>query len=98
MLVYQDTAIYHERPSEFRALENIALTAIGSFVCFPMVWSMAGEACAYASDVAQRHGLVCYDPQLERLRPRKPGAPAPGFAWFPLTLLFLSSRRQSFHG
>jgi hypothetical protein len=43
--------------------------AIGPFVYFPMVWSMADEASAHAADVAQRHGLVCYDPQLERLRP-----------------------------
>jgi hypothetical protein len=43
--------------------------AIGLFVYFPMVGSMADAASAYAADVAQRHGLVCYDPQLERLRP-----------------------------
>ena len=43
--------------------------AIGSFVYFPMVWSMAEEASAFAADLAQQHGLVCYDPQLEGLRP-----------------------------
>ena len=43
--------------------------AIGLFFYFPMVGSMADAASAYAADVAQRHGLVCYDPQLERLRP-----------------------------
>jgi hypothetical protein len=43
--------------------------AIGPFVYFPMVWSMADQASAYAADIAQRYGPVCYDPQLERLRP-----------------------------
>jgi hypothetical protein len=43
--------------------------AIGSFIYFPMGFSMADQASAYAAEVARQHGLVCYDPQLERLRP-----------------------------
>jgi hypothetical protein len=43
--------------------------AWGPFIYFAMVWSMAEEASAFAADLAQQHGLVCYDPQLERLRP-----------------------------
>jgi hypothetical protein len=43
--------------------------AVGWFIYFPMVFSMAEEASAFAADLAQQHGLVCYDPQLERLRP-----------------------------
>jgi hypothetical protein len=43
--------------------------AVGWFVYFPMVFSMADEASAFAADLARQHGLVCYDPQLERLRP-----------------------------
>ena len=30
---------------------------------------MAEEASAFAADLAQQHGLVCYDPQMECLRP-----------------------------
>jgi hypothetical protein len=43
-------------------------SAIGSFIYFPMAWSMADEASAFAAEVARQHGLVCYDPQQERLR------------------------------
>lgn len=43
--------------------------AVGWFVYFPMVFSMADEASAFAADLARQHGLVCFDPQLERLRP-----------------------------
>jgi hypothetical protein len=43
--------------------------AVGWFVYFPMRWSMAAEASAFAAETAQQHGLVCYDPQFERLRP-----------------------------
>jgi hypothetical protein len=43
--------------------------AVGWFIYFSMVFSMADEASAFAADLAQQHGLVCYDPQLERLRP-----------------------------
>jgi len=43
--------------------------AIGPFMYFPMVWSQAKEASAFAVGLAQAHGLVCYDPQMERLRP-----------------------------
>jgi hypothetical protein len=43
--------------------------AIGWFVYFPMQWSRAAEASAFAAEVAQQHGLVCYDPQTESLRP-----------------------------
>jgi hypothetical protein len=43
--------------------------AIGSLIYFPMAFSMADEASAFAAEVARQHGLVCYDPQLKRLRP-----------------------------
>jgi hypothetical protein len=42
--------------------------AVGWFVYFPMVFSMADEASAFAADLARQHGLVCFDPQLQRLR------------------------------
>ena len=43
--------------------------AIGWFVYFPMQWSRAREASAFAAEVAQQYGLICYDPQTESLRP-----------------------------
>jgi hypothetical protein len=43
--------------------------AVGPMVYVPMVWSQAQEASAYAADLAKAHGLVCFDPQLKRLRP-----------------------------
>jgi hypothetical protein len=43
--------------------------AIGWFVYFPMQWAKAAEASAFAAEVAQQHGLICYDPQTEHLRP-----------------------------
>jgi hypothetical protein len=42
--------------------------AAGHLVYFPMVFSRAGEASEYAADLARRHGLVCFDPQMECLR------------------------------
>ena len=41
--------------------------AFGSAIYFAMVWSRADEAGEFAARTAQQHGLVCYDPQSERL-------------------------------
>lgn len=38
-------------------------------IYFSMVWSRAEEASDFASRLAAEHGLVCYDPQAESLRP-----------------------------
>jgi hypothetical protein len=43
--------------------------ASGNILYFGMVFSMADEASDYAAELARRHGLVCFDPQLGRLRP-----------------------------
>jgi hypothetical protein len=43
--------------------------ARGPLVYFPMRWSMAEEASAYAAALADSMGLICFDPQLNRLRP-----------------------------
>ena len=43
--------------------------ASGWFVYLTLSWGMAEEVSAFAADLARQHGLVCYDPQLERLRP-----------------------------
>jgi hypothetical protein len=43
--------------------------ARGPIIYFAMVWSKAEEASAYAAALAARHGLVCFDPQSEQLRP-----------------------------
>ena len=41
----------------------------GSIVYLCLSWSTAEDTSAYAAEVALQHGLVCYDLQLERLRP-----------------------------
>ncbi|MFE7674094.1 hypothetical protein ACFU5N_17960 [Streptomyces albidoflavus] len=43
--------------------------ADGPLIYFPMRWSMAEEASAYAVAVAESMGLVCFDVQQDRLRP-----------------------------
>ncbi|MFF8676176.1 hypothetical protein [Streptomyces sp. NPDC015242] len=43
--------------------------ASGPLIYFPMRWSMAEEASAYAATVADSMGLVCFDVQQNRLRP-----------------------------
>ncbi|WP_406215410.1 hypothetical protein [Streptomyces canus] len=43
--------------------------ASGPFIYFPMVYSMAEEASAFAASLAQSMGLVCFDPQHSMLRP-----------------------------
>ncbi|MEU9037862.1 hypothetical protein AB0D45_23565 [Streptomyces sp. NPDC048352] len=43
--------------------------ASGPLIYFPMRWSMAEEASAYAAAVAESMGLVCFDVQRDRLRP-----------------------------
>lgn len=42
--------------------------ARGPLIYFPVRHSMAEEASAYAADVSASMGLVCYDPQAQRLR------------------------------
>jgi hypothetical protein len=42
--------------------------ATGPVMYFPMVYSQADEASAYAATLAWAHGLVCYDPQRDQLR------------------------------
>jgi hypothetical protein len=44
-------------------------TAIGSAIYFSMSWSCAAQASHFAADLAAEHGLVCFDPQTESLRP-----------------------------
>jgi hypothetical protein len=43
--------------------------ARGPLIYFPMRYSMATEASAYAANLAASMGLVCFDPQLNQLRP-----------------------------
>lgn len=42
--------------------------ARGPLIYFPMRWSMAEEASAYAARVASSMGLNCFDPQARQLR------------------------------
>ncbi|MEU3619451.1 hypothetical protein ABZ725_45255 [Streptomyces sp. NPDC006872] len=41
----------------------------GPLVYFPMSWSRAEEVSAWAAALADSMGLVCFDPQQNRLRP-----------------------------
>lgn len=41
--------------------------ASGDAIYFSMIWSMAAEAAAFVAQVAAEQGLVCFDPQSERL-------------------------------
>lgn len=43
--------------------------ASGPLLYLPMVWSRCEEVAPWAAQLAQKHGLVCYDPQARRLRP-----------------------------
>ncbi|MFD8376796.1 hypothetical protein ACFV2Z_39625 [Streptomyces sp. NPDC059688] len=43
--------------------------ASGPLLYFPMRYSMAEEASAFAASLAQSMGLVCFDPQQQKLRP-----------------------------
>src|SRR5437763_12516527 len=43
--------------------------ASGNLSYFGMVFSMADEASEFAVQLASQRGLVCFDPQLGRLRP-----------------------------
>lgn len=43
--------------------------ATGSFIYFPMVYSRSREVSAVAARLAMLHGLICFDPQVELLRP-----------------------------
>ena len=57
--------------------------ASGEAIYFAMVWSRADEAAEFAALLAERHGLVCYDPQSERLLPRASGKRGhSGRSWF----------------
>ncbi|MFE4664005.1 hypothetical protein ACFRI7_09170 [Streptomyces sp. NPDC056716] len=42
--------------------------ARGPLIHFPMSWSRAGEASAYAARLADSMGLICYDVQWAQLR------------------------------
>jgi hypothetical protein len=42
--------------------------AVGPLMYFPMVYSRCDEVSAWAAQTAVEHGLVCFDPQLGRLR------------------------------
>ena len=42
--------------------------ATGPFLYFAMVFSQADSVSAFAAKLAEDHGLVCFDPQLNELR------------------------------
>lgn len=54
--------------------------ADGDQIHFALVWSRAEEAAEFAARTAAEHGLVCFDPQSERLLPDRPAGPR-GSRW-----------------
>ncbi|RVX46682.1 hypothetical protein EDD27_9576 [Nonomuraea polychroma] len=48
---------------------SVTPEASGSIVYLCMMYSKAEEVSEFAADLAQEHGLVCYDPQMRCLRP-----------------------------
>ncbi|MEU6673874.1 hypothetical protein [Streptomyces sp. NPDC046925] len=42
--------------------------ASGPVVCLLVTYGKAEEVSEYAATPAREHGLLCYDPQVERLR------------------------------
>jgi hypothetical protein len=50
------------------AVSGLMGEASGPLFYFPMVFSRADEASAFAAALARDHGLVCYDPQMGCLR------------------------------
>jgi hypothetical protein len=56
--------------------------AFGDAIYFAMVWSRADEAAEFAARLADQHGLVCYDPQSERLLPARGDRGQPRRSWF----------------
>lgn len=47
----------------------LLMEANGPFICFPMSYSRHQVVAAGAAEIAAAMGLVCYDPQLGKLRP-----------------------------
>jgi len=43
--------------------------ASGALLYLPLVYTQCEEASAWAAQLAQEHGLICYDPQAGKLRP-----------------------------
>lgn len=64
----------HRRRRRGLAVGRRALigNAFGNAIYFAMVWSQAEEASEFAARLADQHALVCFDPQLETLRPLAP--------------------------
>ena len=50
--------------------------AMGDYIYFPMTFSGAGYARDVVAGIAHAHGLVCFDPQIERLLPAADALPA----------------------
>jgi hypothetical protein len=51
------------------AVAPLISDAVGSIIVIPIVGEQAEEVSAFAAEVARAHGLVCFDPQLDQLRP-----------------------------
>jgi hypothetical protein len=57
------------------ALAPLIDGARGDFIHFPMTFSGAEYARDVLADIAQRQGLICYDPQIGQLLPAPDDTP-----------------------
>ncbi|MFI6885304.1 hypothetical protein [Streptosporangium canum] len=51
------------------AATPIISEARGPYIYFTMSWSRADEVLPCAAEIAEQLGLICFDPQLGRMRP-----------------------------
>jgi hypothetical protein len=68
--------------------------AIGDLIYFPMTFSGAEYARDVLAEIAQTHGLVCYDPQVERLLPDQSATSASTIAASAYDALARNIKRQ----
>jgi hypothetical protein len=54
--------------------------AVGDLIYIPMTFSGAEYARDVLAEIAEQHGLVCYDPQIEQLLPDPGATPAGNIA------------------
>ncbi|MBB5776577.1 hypothetical protein [Nonomuraea jabiensis] len=60
---------FDEADDSAGAAWSVSPEASGPIVYFCMAYSKAEEVSEFAADLAHERGLVCYDPQMECLRP-----------------------------
>ena len=46
---------------------SVAFDLSSSHVCTPIMWARAEDVAPFVLELAERHGLVCYDPQSRKV-------------------------------